>query len=188
MMKRVHVVLIIVAAVAVLGVGVWYFAIWSVKGAFESAAQQGFEPLAGVLKATVGGTIARGDIRFELNSGAESSGAIDLYRNNPQALQRDKEYFDTWSSAMAIARETLQRGHQFTKWQSSQNLAWIPPPHRTDGWGHAFCVKSDQQHTILVSPGPQALSSLDCSTLKLSDDERENAPGEVESPLSIFGG
>ena len=119
-MKRVHVVLIIVAAVAVLGVGVWYFAIWSVKGAFESAAQQGFEPLAGVLKATVGGTIARGDIRFELNSGAESSGAIDLYRNNPQALQRDKEYFDTWSSAMAIARETLQRGHQFTKWQSSQ--------------------------------------------------------------------
>jgi hypothetical protein len=62
------------------------------------------------------------------------------------------------------------------RWESSTAASWIAPSQRTDAWGHAFCVQSDQQETIVVSPGPQALSSLDCNNLKVTGKELAQMP------------
>jgi len=172
-MKRyVRITLIVIASVVVFGVAGWFFAVWEVQRAFESAAQGGgLKQLADVLQATVGATLARSDSNLQLEAGASNVGAITYYQKNPQQLQRDKKYFETWHSALAIADSGRENGHQLSGWESSAAITWIAPSQKTDAWGHTFCVQSDQQQTIVVSPGPQALSSLDCNTLKVTVEE-----------------
>ncbi len=135
----------------------------------------GLRHLADVLEASVGSTLARGDAQLQPGT-ATSEGALAFYQKNPQALQPDKRYFETWHSALAIADAGRKSEHQLGRWESSTAATWIAPSQRTDAWGHAFCVQSDQQQTIVVSPGPQALSSLDCNSLKVSDDELVQMP------------
>jgi hypothetical protein len=98
-----------------------------------------------VLEASVGSTLARGDVRLQpgeaTNQGA-LPGALAYYQKNPQALQRDKKYFETWHSTLAIADAGRKREHQLVRWESSTTASWIAPSQKTDAWGHAFCVRS----------------------------------------------
>ncbi len=175
-MKYIRIALVVVASLAVLGVGGWYLAGWMASRAFQSAAQEGdFRKLFDVVEASVGSTLARGDVQLQPGK-IPSEGALAFYQKNPQALQRNRKYFETWSSALAIADAGRKNEHQMSQWESSTAVAWIAPSQRTDSWGHAFCVQSDQQQTIVISPGPQALSSLDCSTLKVTEDELAKMP------------
>lgn len=128
-----------------------------------------------VAEATIGGTLARGDVRLKPEK-STGEGALAFYEKNPQTLQRDKKYFETWHKALAIADAGRKAEHQAGHWESSAAEIWVGPSQRTDAWGHAFCVQSDPQETIVVSPGPHAVSSLDCDTLKLSEDELEKLP------------
>jgi hypothetical protein len=177
MMKYIRITLVVLAALAVLGVAGWYFVGWSLNRAFQSAAQDGggLRKVVDVAEATVGSTLARGDVRLQPGK-ASGEGALAFYDKNPQALQRDKRYFETWHSALAIADAGRKGEHQLGRWESSTAATWVAPSQKTDAWGHAFCVQSDQQATIVVSPGPQALSSLDCNSLKVSEDELGQMP------------
>jgi hypothetical protein len=135
----------------------------------------GLRQLTYVLEASAGSTLARSDA--QLQSGrAVREGALGFYEKNPQALQRDKRYFETWYSALAIADAGRKSEHKLGRWESSTTATWIALSQRTDAWGHAFCIQSDQQQTIVVSPDPQALSSLDCNSLKVSEDELAQMP------------
>jgi hypothetical protein len=171
-MKYIRIALVVVASLAVLGIAGWYFIGWSMNQAFQPAVKEGggLRQLAEVLKASVGGTLARGDVRLQPGE-ATDQGALAFYQKNPQALQHDKRYFETWHSALAIADAGRKGVHELGQWESSTAATWIAPSQKRDAWGHAFCVESDQQRTVVVSPGPQALSSLDCNTLKVSGDE-----------------
>ncbi len=93
---------------------------------------------------------------------------------------------DTSGSFMGIAGIQLTAFYPFAT-QAGWGIAKSVPIAGTllnvvstgkDAWGHAFCIQSDQQETIVVSPGPQALSSLDCNTLKLkvSGNDLANMP------------
>lgn len=101
-MKYIRISLVVVAALAVLGVAGWYFVGWSLDRAFQSATREGggLRQLGDVLEASVGSTLARGDVRLQpgeaTNQGA-LPGALAYYQKNPQALQRDKKYFETWA-------------------------------------------------------------------------------------------
>jgi len=171
-MKYIRILVVVAVSLAVLGIAGWYFVGWSISRAFQPAVKEGggLRQLAEVLEASVGGTLARGDVRLQPGKVA-GEGALAFYQRNPQALQRDKKYFETWHSALAIADAGRKSEHQAGRWESSTALGWVAPSQRTDSWGHAFCVLSDQQRTIVVSPGPQTLSSLNCSTLKVPEDE-----------------
>lgn len=176
-MKYLRISLLVVAALAVIGIAGWYFVGWSLNRAFQSATQEGggFRQLADVLEASVGSTLARGDARSQPGE-AKGEGALTYYQKNPQALQRDKKYFETWHSALAIADAGRKGEQQLGRWESSTAASWITPSQRADAWDHAFCVQSDQQETIVVSPGPQALSSLDCNSLKITGEELAQMP------------
>lgn len=169
-MKRIRVLLAAAPAIiCVLVIGGWYFAKWSAAKAFEPVEKQNLEPLSSIFMATLGGTVARGDVKLDPN-GANGLGAVGYYQKGPQGLQFDKQFFKTWLSALAIADDYKSK-HSTSNWKSSTADEGIPPSKRFDAWGHAFCVYSDQQQTVIVSAGPKAFSSLDCGTLKMSDDE-----------------
>lgn len=173
-MKLLKLLLAAGALIVVLVVGFRFMAGWLISGAFESASQSGdLSRLADALQATAGSTIARGDLR--LPGAATGQGALAFYSKNPQALQRDKRFFETWHSALSIA-DIVRKEHGLSEWESSIEAKWIPPQHKKDAWGHPFCIESDQQGTIVVSPGPEALSSLDCNTLKISEKQLEGMP------------
>lgn len=176
-MKYIRIFVTVVASVAVLGIAGWFFVGWSINRAFQPTVKEGggLRQLADVLEASVGSTLARGDVRLKPGEAA-GEGALAFYQKNPQALQRDRKYFETWHSALAIADAGRKSGHQLGRWETSTAVTWIAPSQRTDAWGHAFCVQSDQQETIVVSPGPQALSSLDCNTLKVTGEELAQLP------------
>jgi hypothetical protein len=176
-MKYIRIFLVVVASLAVLCIAGWLFVGWSINQAFQPAVKEGggLRQLADVLEASVGSTLARGDAQLQPGR-ATGEGTLAFYQKNPQALQRDKRYFETWHSALAIADAGRKSEHQLGRWESSTAATWVAPSQKTDAWGHAFCVQSDQQETIVVSPGPQALSSLDCNSLKVSEDELGQMP------------
>jgi hypothetical protein len=171
-MKYIRIFLVVVASLAVLCIAGWLFVGWSLNRAFQSAAQDGggLRKVADAAEAAVGSTLARGDVPLQPGK-ASGEGTLAYYQKNPQAMQRDKKYFETWHSALAIADAGRKSEHQLGRWESSTAASWIAPSQKTDAWGHAFCVQSDQQETIVVSPGPQALSSLDCNSLKITGEE-----------------
>lgn len=177
MKKTIRISLVVLVVLVVLGVAGRYFVEWSLNRAFQPAMKEGggLRQLADVLEASVGSTLARGDARLQPGE-APGQGALAYYQKNPQALQRDKKYFETWHSALAIADAGRKGEHQLGRWESSTAASWIASSQRTDAWGHAFCVQSDQQETIVVSPGPQALSSLDCNSLKITGEELAQMP------------
>jgi hypothetical protein len=175
-MRYTRIILVILISVSALGVSAWYFMGWALTGAFESGLKsKGFEQLSSVLAASVGSTLARGDVRLRPGI-AEGEGAIAYYEKRPQELLHDKQYFQTWYSALAIARSALESHHQIGGWKNAAELAWVSPSEQNDAWGHGFCVESDQQRAIVVSPGPQALGSLDCNTLMVSGEELAQMP------------
>lgn len=173
--KPIRVFLIATLLLAALGVGLWYFAVWSVRGAFDAAARKDFEPLASVLEASLGRTLARGDSGLHVN-GREANGVMDFYKANPEALRKDKDYFKTWSAALNIAHGRLQSANQDANWQSSENLAWLSPESRADAWNHAFCVRSENGYSLVISAGSQALTSLNCNELRVNDEALETMP------------
>jgi hypothetical protein len=177
MKKYIRISLVVLVALVVLGVAGRYFVEWSLNRAFQPAMKEGggFRQLADVLEASVGSTLARGDARLQPGEAA-GEGALAYYQKNSHALQRDKKYFETWHSALAIA-DAVRKGEQKPgRWESSTAASWIAPSQRTDAWGHAFCVQSDQEETIVVSPGPHALSSLDCNNLKVTGGDLGQMP------------
>jgi len=177
MKKYVRISLVVLASIAVLGIAGRYFVEWSLNRAFQPAMKEGggLRQLADVVEASLGSTLARGDARLQPGE-AVGEGALAYYQKNPQALQRDKKYFETWHSALAIADAGRKGQQKPGRWESSTAASWVAPSQRTDAWGHAFCVQSDQQETIVVSPGPQALSSLDCNNLKVTGKELAQMP------------
>jgi len=176
-MKCTRISLVLVGSLAVVGVAGWLFVGWSISRALQPPMKEGggLRRLAGVLEASAGNTLARGDVRLPPGK-PTAEGALAFYRNNPQALQRDRKFFETWRSALAIADGSQKANHRLGRWESSAVAKWIAPLQRADAWGHAFCVQSDQRQTIVVSPGPEALSSLDCDTLKISAEELAQIP------------
>lgn len=175
-MRFSHKVLGVVATIAVLSLVGWFLAGWIINGAFESATQKGgLQQLLGGLEGAIGSSLARGDIRMYPGR-AIGKGILPFYERNPQELQRDKKYFQTWAGAMVIAREAIKVQHQRGVWEDSKTAAWIPPSYRTDSWGHAFCVRSGETQTVVLSPGPEAIGSLECSTVTLSEDDVAKVP------------
>ena len=188
MKRRVRITILSIASLVVLGVAGWLLAGWGTKRAFESAFQNGgFSQLSDVLEATVGATLARSDSRLQLGPATNNAAPMEYYRRNPQQLQLDKKYFQTWRSALAIADSSRAGGYQINGWQSSRDISWIPVPSRTDSWGHNFCVQSTPVQAIVVSPGPQALTSLDCRGLKLPEEELAKMPEGRLNPHASGG-
>src|ERR1039457_2443384 len=153
MKKYIRLLLVVLATPVVLGIAGRYFVEWSLNRAFQPASKEGggWRQLADVLQASVGSTLAHGDARLQPGV-AVGEGALAYYQKNPQALQRDKKYFETWHSALAIADAGRKGEHQVSRWESSTAATWIASSQKMDAWGHAFCVQSDQRETIVVSP------------------------------------
>jgi len=185
MQKPIRIMLLVLVTFVVLGAAGRYFVEWSLDRAFEKAMTEdgGLRHLADVVEGTVGGTLARGDARLQPGEAPTGEGALAYYEKNPQALQRDKKYFVTWHSALAIADAGRKSEHQLSRWQSSTDTSWIAKSQSMDAWGHASCVRSDQAQTLVLSPGPQALASLDCSTLKLPQTELTRMPAGRLNPI-----
>ena len=182
-MKYARFFLLAVACIGILSCLAWYFMGWVVGGAFKSSSQQGgLRQVFDVMEATMGATVARADSRLPgVQNG--SAGPLSYYIEHPGELQRDKKYFETWHSALAIADASFEKSSRLNKWEGSLRAAWIPDSQRTDSWGHSFCVQSSQTLAMVVSPGPQAVGSLDCSTLRLSSEDLSKMPYGRLSPL-----
>jgi len=90
---------------------------WTISRAFHPAMKEGgsLRQLADVLKASVGSVLASTDARSK-EAGRVGEGALDYYQKNTPVLQRDKKYFKTWHSALAIADTGSKGGHQLGRW------------------------------------------------------------------------
>ncbi len=174
MKKSVRIIIVVAASLAVLAVAARYFAEWSVERAFQSAAEGGRE-MGDSIEAALGSALARGDPPSQPGE-ARPEGIMLFYHKHPQALERDKKDFETWYHAMAITDAFKKEEHQQRQWISSASENWMVPSHKTDAWGHAFCVQSDKEQTIVVSAGPQARNSLDCNALSISQEELARMP------------
>jgi hypothetical protein len=174
MKKLVRIILIVAVCLAALGVAARYFMEWAAKGALESGSK-GAREVADAFEATLGRTLARDDVQLEPGE-VPAEGILLFYRKNPQALQRDKKYLETWFSAMSIADACNKGEHPLGQWVNTADANWIEPSKRTDAWGHPFCVQSDQQYTVVVSAGPKASTSIDCNTFKISAEELAQMP------------
>jgi hypothetical protein len=181
----ISIILVVIVVIAALVAAYPYFIKWYLNGVFEPAMAEGggIQKLADAMEASIGSTLARGDARLQPGGSAGGEGILSYYEKNPQALQRDKKYFQTWFSAMNIAEASGKLAHRPGRWANSAEVDWVAPSHRTDAWGHAFCIQSDQQKTIVVSPGPQALSSLNCNTLKIPKEDLARMPRGRLNPL-----
>jgi hypothetical protein len=167
-MRRARLIAAGAVVATALGVAGWFFFRWYVGRAMVSALHgEGSTRIADVFQATLGATLARGAIQ-----GAPAQpGAIDYYEKHPEELQRDKKYFETWHSALLIASSARDREQGIEEWATSTNVPWIPLSNRTDAWSHAFCFRSSRERTVVVSPGPQAMASLDCGTLEIAESD-----------------
>jgi hypothetical protein len=185
MKKHIFIILVVSVAIAALAVATPYFIRWSLKRAFKPALEEsdGIEKVADALEASIGRTLARGDFRLQPGEG-KSEGVLSYYQKDPQALQRDKKYYETWISALAIADASGKLERHPGRWESSASAAWVDPSRRTDAWGHAFCIRPDQRQTIILSPGPEALSSIDCNTLKIREADLARMPRTRLNPLA----
>jgi hypothetical protein len=83
--KHARIILAVVAVHAVLGVAGWYFVGWSLNRAFQSATQEGgsLSKVVDVAEATVGRTLARGDVPLQPGK-ASGEGALAFYEKNPE--------------------------------------------------------------------------------------------------------
>src|SRR5262249_18943621 len=153
---------------------------WAVRATVDAAMQHDLEPLSGVVKATVGETLARGDQKLNLGSpqpkGAVEIGAIDFYRNNPDQLKRGRQYFDTWYSALLVADASAAEHRALDQWEGASNLLTVSELQRRDGWGHEFCVMRGSERIEVISSGPGALGGLNCDTIHVSDKELAQMP------------
>jgi len=168
--------MIIFGVTIVCGLGVFYIAVWSVNGAFNAVADQNYEPLSSVLMAVAGHDIVQGNV--ESQARVDSHGAIEYYRQHPKELLTDKLYFQSWRSATTLADAMILQGRQTNHWESSAQLPDIGTQQKIDSWGHNFCVFSNEQEVIVVSPGSKALGSLDCGSVNIAASDlktmREN--------------
>ncbi len=170
-MKYVRILLIALTSFLVLAVAFVFVAGWSISRAFEGASHDAdINRLGDVFKGRVGSTLASGDNHSQAQS-ENNLGAIEYYKKNPQQLQKDKAYFETWHSAAAIAVSGLDTGHHLNEWTRSTDVTWVSESNKKDFWGHAFCIRSTESEAVVVSPGPSAVSSLDCTSINLPQKE-----------------
>lgn len=153
-------VAISVVVVVVLLAGAYLFVTWNLNRSFRKA---NWDKLQTLIEAPLG------EIVTASVAAKPGPAEIPYYQKHPGELQRDKNYFETWRSALTIARSMPKHEQGVEKWTRSTGVPWVPPSNRTDAWGHAFCVTSSPERIVVVSPGPQALASLDCGTLNITD-------------------
>ncbi len=171
-MKYVRLFLIILASSLVLGFAFLFVAGRSISSAFEGVSRHGeSNELADVFKAELGATLARADAQSQVPRGTGAAGLIEYYKKNPQQLQRDKATYETWHSAATIATSSVEDGHHLKTWTKSTDISWVSESNKNDFWGHAFCVRSSGIEAVVVSPGPNAVSSLDCASINLPQKE-----------------
>src|SRR5262249_26227988 len=130
---------------AVFAAAFWYLGVWSVRRTFQ---ETHFDGLSSLLEASARIALSNADTRYEISQGAPSAGMLDFYARNPEAMKNDKELFRTWSAALSTAESALQ--HQGpTEWQSSKSVDWISHEDANDAWNHPFCVRFDQNASMV---------------------------------------
>ena len=149
----------------------YWFMSWNLNRSFRRADWNGLQAL---IEAPIGEIVTA---RLVAQPG---SGAVPYYHEHPEALQRDERYLQTWHSAKLIANSARGREQAIGSWTASTNITWILPANRMDAWGHFFCVRSNPEGVAVVSPGPQAIASLDCETLRISEEDfAKMVPGRL---------
>jgi hypothetical protein len=172
-----------VVAVAALLIVVALAALFVRYLAVRSVERADFGPLRGLFEAVIGGTIARGDVL--LRPGRTSGeGAAEFCRQHPGAFKADVAYFETWASAMMIAKLGRQQPPGEGLWQSSASAPWIPLKDRLDAWDHPFCFQTAAVGTVVVSSGADALGAFECRSLKLPGAELAKLPAGRLQPTA----
>lgn len=153
---------IAIAAVAVLSATAYWFVTWNLNRSFQKA---DWKELQALIEAPLGEVVTA---KLVAQPGP---GAMPYYQEHPEVLHRDKKYLETWHSAFVIANSARGHAQAIDRWTASTNIAWVPLSNRADAWGHAFCIRSSREGTIVVSPGAQAIASLDCGTLEIAESD-----------------
>jgi hypothetical protein len=151
----------IASGFVLLAVAYW-FVTWNLNRSFQKA---DWQKLQAVIEAPLG-EVLTGKLVAQ-----PGPGAIPYYQEHPEAVRRDQRYFEMWRSSLLIARAAREHRQAPGKWTASTDVPWISLPNRTDAWGHAFCVRLSPERTVIVSPGPQAIASLDCGTLEMTESD-----------------
>jgi len=163
---------LVLLVAAALSVGFWYLGVWAVGQTFQ---ESGLDGLSSLLEAAVGGSLANRSGHLQPSQGMRDQGVIAFYRRHPDKLKEDRAYFRTWVAALAVGNSALEY-NGMVQWQDSEAFDRISSAERHDAWGHLFCVMANKGIAIVVSPGPDALSSLRCDELRISKAELESLP------------
>ena len=177
MNKYIRILLVIVVSLAVLGMAGRYFIGWSLSGAFQPAMKEsgGFRQLTDVVEASVGSTLTRGDARLQPGEAAGQD-TLAYYQRHSKRCNVIKNTSRLGTLPWLLLTQSVRVEQKQGRWESSTAASWIAPSQKIDAWRHTFCVQSDPQKTIVVSPGPQALRSLDCNSLKIAGEEVAQLP------------
>jgi len=155
-------VAIAILAAALLAGGIYWFAMRNWR--FREA---NWQALGDVFEASLG---AASTVGAPHQGVADGQGAASYYQQHPDELERDKRCGQTIRAALEIAISARDSQQSVVR-TASTNIEWVSPSDRMDGWGHAFCVRSGPQRTVVVSPGWRETGSFDCSTLNLTEED-----------------
>jgi len=128
--KRIRQLTLCACLILVLGIGFWYFGVWSVRRTFE---ETHFDGLSNVLEAAVGRSLSDADARYDFPQDKLDRGILEFYQIRPEEMKKDKALFQTWSTALRMADSALER-RGLSEWQSSESVNWILPCERDDAW------------------------------------------------------
>jgi len=158
-------VVIAILAAGVISAGAYRFFMWNLDRSFQNADWKGLQDVRDSAEAALGAATRAGEPDHS------GQGMLAYYQEHPGERERDKRCLQTWRSALEIASYARGREQMTEGWTASTNIQWILPSDRMDGWAHPFCVRSSAQRTVVVSPGWQAIGSLDCATLNIAEED-----------------
>ncbi len=166
-------------AVVFLGVGGWFFLQHSLQLAFSPTA---FKAVETVFKKAVSDIVVVR--RQDKTRTVPPNGYAVAYEKDPAGFQADAKLADTWMSAISLAEAVFNHGPDGNWVRSADDIRIVTTDHRTDTWGHPFCVLRREHVLAVVSAGPAAPTVPNCKDISIKASELAQLPHQklLETP------
>ena len=103
-------------------------------------------------------------------------GALEAYKQNPEAFKDDAKLFEAWLKASQLATAMVEHSHGGNWVKSSSSFDYAKTEYKADPWGHSFCVLRRGARILVISGGPSAPSSPLCKNVQLTEEDLAKFP------------
>jgi hypothetical protein len=153
-----------------LGIAGYFWAIHNLDTTF---AKVDLKPLGVIFKKGVADVVV---VKQPSKEVLKSGGIVDLYQQNPAAVEADARLFDAWISAQQIGQSTLKSTLPGSWVRSTAEANYLSLDLRRDPWNHFVCVLRRDNILLVISGGPRAPDSPICRDIQVRESELAQLP------------